>query len=142
VPQILLVGIALRAIRGPGFEGAVTLQAAASALILGVLIAMRLADVVRRLTIQVKGEPYVEAAIASGANTALIVFRHLLRNIAPAVGTAGLVEYAGLLRLLAVLALVHISIVPYMLIEVPYFPWWETHPVYPRMDYIHDDAAC
>lgn len=112
IPQLLGAAIFLARIRAAGPDWPLALQAVLSAAVMGIWSAPRIADLIRRMALSVKQEPYMEGAVASGARPWRILLRHLLPNLAPALVTSAVLEYASVLRTLALLGLFNIWIAP------------------------------
>lgn len=112
IPQLIGIAIFLARIRvtGPGWP--LWVQTLAGAAVMGLWAAPRVADMVRRLALSVAREPYLEGAVAGGARPWQILRRHLLPNLAPALATSAVLEYASVLRMLALLGLFDIGIAP------------------------------
>lgn len=74
----LILGIALTAILGPG--------ATTVALIIGIAEIPVFGRLVRTAVLRTREQPYVEAALVSGASTPRILFKHVLPNSVEALG--------------------------------------------------------
>jgi len=72
IPAILLA-IALMAVAGPSVENVI--------MAVTIVEAPRVARLIRGVVLSLKGQPYVEAAIAAGSSMPRIVIRHLLPGI-------------------------------------------------------------
>jgi peptide/nickel transport system permease protein len=112
LPSLFLAGLLLRTVRrlypDLGLLGQVLLNAG----VMGLLMAPRLAEQIRLLTSQVKGEPYIEGAVAAGATGARILRRHLLPNLTGPLLILFLTEVAATLRLLALLGIFKLYLAP------------------------------
>ncbi|MFZ5828034.1 MAG: ABC transporter permease [Bacillota bacterium] len=135
VPPLLLTGLLLNWMQIAASGGPPLLQSVRNGLVLALIAAPRIADQVRRLTVQVRAMPYIEAAVAAGATGQRIAFRHVLPNLLGPLTTTALMEAAGVLRTLALLSLFGIYIVPVTVVDMgggrvvntPAMPEWTSY---------------
>ena len=100
----LLLAIIIAAALGGGFWNIVA--------VITVAFIPGFARVARASTLAVKQEPYVEAAIAAGVRTPLIIFRHVIPNIAAPIVVLMTLWVASAIRLEAALSFLGIGTQP------------------------------
>jgi peptide/nickel transport system permease protein len=100
----LLLAIIIAAVLGGGFWNIVA--------VITVAFIPGFARVARASTLSVKQEPYVEAAVAAGVRTPLIIFRHIIPNIAAPTVVLMTLWVASAIRLEAALSFLGIGTQP------------------------------
>lgn len=100
----LLLAIIIAAVLGGGFWNIIT--------VITVAFIPGFARVARASTLAVKQEPYVEAAIAVGVRTPVIIFRHIIPNIAAPIVVLMTLWVASAIRLEASLSFLGIGTQP------------------------------
>jgi len=100
----LLLGIMVAAALGPGFWELVAALALA--------FVPRFARIARASTLQVRREPFIEASIAVGCSHSLIIFRHVLPNIAGPIVVVLTLWVATAIRLEATLSFLGLGTQP------------------------------
>ena len=100
----LLLAIIIAAVLGGGFWNIVA--------VITVAFVPGFARVARASTLSVKQEPYVEAAIAAGVRTPVIIFRHVIPNIAAPIVVLMTLWVASAIRLEAALSFLGIGTQP------------------------------
>lgn len=97
----LLLAILIAAVLGPGFWNVVV--------VLTVAFVPGFARVARASTLSVRNEPFVEAAVAVGVRTPMIIFRHVVPNISANVVVLITLWTASAIRLEATLSFLGIG---------------------------------
>jgi peptide/nickel transport system permease protein len=100
----LLLAIIIAAVLGGGFWNIVA--------VITVAFIPGFARVSRASTLSVKQEPFVEAAVAAGVRTPLIIFRHIIPNIAAPIVVLMTLWVASAIRLEAALSFLGIGTQP------------------------------
>ena len=100
----LLLAIMIAAVLGGGFWNIVA--------VITVAFVPGFARVARASTLAVKQEPYVEAAIAVGVSTPMIIFRHIVPNISAPIVVLMTLWVASAIRLEASLSFLGIGTQP------------------------------
>lgn len=139
IPPVLAAGLLLQWTKLVGRDWPIAAQILFTAGVWAALNGARLAEVVRRFTVQIRAEPYVEAAVAAGATPGRVMFKHVLPNLSPALVTTALLESASFLRMLALLGVLRIFISPTSVVELPgggirtfpLLPDWSSYLAFP-----------
>ncbi len=100
----LLLAIIIAAVLGGGFWNIVA--------VMTVAFVPGFARVARAPTLSVKQEPYIEAAVAAGVRTPVIIFRHVVPNIAAPIVVLMTLWVASAIRLEAALSFLGIGTQP------------------------------
>ncbi|MGE5673522.1 MAG: ABC transporter permease [Mycobacterium leprae] len=85
--------------------------------------APRLAEQVRRLTAEVKMQPYIESAVAAGTPTGRILFRHVLPVIQGDLAITMAAELAWVLILMGQMAIFGVMVVPFRQVTIEGIPY-------------------